>query len=81
MPIVAWYMLSNESYINRVMRDVLPTSDLIQQRLNRRSMATDLENVPLCSPRKTNLRNELSIRSYSERGGVRPYLNFFSGFE
>lgn len=25
MPMVAWYMLSNESYMNRVMRDVLPT--------------------------------------------------------
>ena len=25
MPIVAWYMLSKESYINRVIRDVLPT--------------------------------------------------------
>lgn len=25
MPIVAWYMLSNESYINLVMRDVFPT--------------------------------------------------------
>jgi len=25
MPIVAWYMLSNESYIKRVIREVLPT--------------------------------------------------------
>jgi hypothetical protein len=25
MPIVAWYMLSNESYMNLVIRDVLPT--------------------------------------------------------
>jgi hypothetical protein len=25
IPIVAWYMLSKESYINRVIRDVLPT--------------------------------------------------------
>ena len=25
MPMVAWYMLSNESYMKRVMRDVLPT--------------------------------------------------------
>lgn len=24
---VAWYMLSNESYMNRVMRDVLPTKE------------------------------------------------------
>lgn len=25
MPMVAWYVLSNESYMNRVIRDVLPT--------------------------------------------------------
>lgn len=25
MPMVAWYMLSKESYMNRVIRDVLPT--------------------------------------------------------
>lgn len=25
MPMVAWYMLSKESYMKRVMRDVLPT--------------------------------------------------------
>lgn len=26
MPIVAWYVLSNESYMNRVINDVLPTA-------------------------------------------------------
>lgn len=25
MPIVAWYMLSKESYMNRVIKEVLPT--------------------------------------------------------
>lgn len=25
MPMVAWYMLSNESYMKRVINDVLPT--------------------------------------------------------
>jgi len=33
MPIVAWYMLSNESYMKRVMRDVLPTVHPYQQML------------------------------------------------
>jgi hypothetical protein len=28
MPIVAWYMLSKESYMNRVIRDVFPTAEL-----------------------------------------------------
>ena len=27
MPMVAWYMLSKESYINRVIKEVLPTID------------------------------------------------------
>ena len=27
MPMVAWYILSNESYMKRVMSDVLPTID------------------------------------------------------
>ena len=28
MPMVAWYMLSNESYMKRVISDVLPTVQL-----------------------------------------------------
>ena len=28
MPMVAWYILSNESYMKRVIRDVLPTMQL-----------------------------------------------------
>jgi hypothetical protein len=27
IPIVAWYILSKESYMNRVMSDVLPTAN------------------------------------------------------
>lgn len=27
MPMVAWYMLSKESYMNRVIREVLPTGE------------------------------------------------------
>ena len=29
MPIVAWYMLSKESYMKRVIREVLPTGALL----------------------------------------------------
>jgi hypothetical protein len=28
MPIVAWYMLSKESYMNRVIKEVLPTVEI-----------------------------------------------------
>lgn len=29
MPIVAWYMLSKESYMNRVIKEVLPTVGVV----------------------------------------------------
>ena len=32
IPIVAWYMLSKESYMKRVMRDVLPTESWLASR-------------------------------------------------
>ena len=55
MPIVAWYMLSKESYMKRVMREVLPT--VATMRLSHQSiLETERGNaVPLCSPRKTSL--------------------------
>lgn len=31
IPMVAWYMLSNESYMNLVIKDVLPTIKCIRQ--------------------------------------------------
>lgn len=30
MPMVAWYMLSNESYMKRVMSDVFPTAHAVR---------------------------------------------------
>jgi len=32
IPMVAWYMLSNESYMNRVIKDVLPTTKDVRVR-------------------------------------------------
>ena len=32
MPMVAWYMLSKESYMKRVIRDVLPTGEGLEFR-------------------------------------------------
>jgi len=29
MPMVAWYVLSNESYMNRVIKEVLPTAAIV----------------------------------------------------
>lgn len=33
IPIVAWYVLSNESYINLVIRDVFPTAKMSEAHL------------------------------------------------
>lgn len=62
IPIVAWYMLSNESYMNRVIREVLPTVPFWSAQDTRVHTWALFENldVPLCSPKKTNL--------YAERG-------------
>jgi hypothetical protein len=55
MPIVAWYVLSKESYMNRVIKDVLPTvaaiSPYVSDSSNRGHMC-----IPLCSPRNTSLQ-------------------------
>ena len=75
MPIVAWYMLSKESYMNRVIRDVFPTAvyDQPPKALSRFTVS----NVPLCSPRNTNL---FFSQPYDFRvAGANPYLNFFKG--
>jgi hypothetical protein len=60
MPMVAWYVLSNESYMKRVMRDVLPTVAVNQRWQSLAGMFATLFSkerwcLPLCSPRKTNL--------------------------
>jgi hypothetical protein len=60
MPMVAWYVLSNESYMKRVMSDVLPTVAVNQRWQSLAGMSATLPSkegwcLPLCSPRKTNL--------------------------
>jgi len=49
MPIVAWYMLSNESYMNRVMSEVLPT--LCSPRNTSLHRQTSADRNPLPSSR------------------------------
>jgi hypothetical protein len=85
MPIVAWYMLSNESYMNLVMSEVFPTAvALSASALAHLSIENGL-TVPLCSPRNTNLFDMVSKQAPTAR--CRPevdnmfqtYLNFFKG--
>jgi hypothetical protein len=77
MPMVAWYVLSNVSYIKRVIKEVLPT------RCRDRLVYCLIEvgsgyRIPLCSPRNTNLE-AISVLLLS--AGALSYLNFFKGFE
>ena len=61
IPMVAWYMLSKESYMNRVIRDVLPTA--IYQRIALWIMVSTriYMFIPLCSPKKTSLYRPWSV--------------------
>ena len=43
MPMVAWYILSKESYMKRVIRDVLPTEI-------RRALVTALDAIYVTAP-------------------------------
>lgn len=60
MPIVAWYMLSKESYMKRVIRDVFPTIAISCQCLYSVNGRIIGDVAPLCSPRKTSLDIEVS---------------------
>ena len=80
MPIVAWYMLSNESYIKRVMSEVLPTGNRSGQYLGS-CKALGSCRIPLCSPRKTSLYSgqyDSASQMECESGGS-TNLNFFKG--
>ena len=66
IPMVAWYVLSKESYMKRVISEVLPTAcatNLRQPYLAKMSTNDRVmgEHPPDCSPKKTS-------------------LNFFKGF-
>lgn len=50
-----WYVLSKLSYMNLVMSDVLPTVKLQHKFLERLNILLIIINIPLCSPKNTNL--------------------------
>jgi hypothetical protein len=56
MPMVAWYVLSKESYMKRVIRDVLPTVSPSAWHHSCAGLSPQ-EDIPLCSPRNTSLRS------------------------
>ena len=75
MPIVAWYMLSKESYMNRVIRDVFPTAqrNQLQSCLPAKPPPTyhsALRETPICS---------LISHLVPHALGAITHLNFFKG--
>lgn len=81
MPMVAWYMLSNESYMKRVMSDVLPTirhARLASSALRRRP-APGTESPTTLLPQKDQPIPKVSIVGRRAALLEHAYLNFFSG--
>jgi hypothetical protein len=80
MPIVAWYMLSNESYMKRVMSDVLPT--VAHVCLANMALGCRLPGAgphTALFPEKDEPAPEVSNMSSRKALLDCPYLNFFSG--
>lgn len=63
IPMVAWYMLSNESYMKRVINEVLPT---VARQICVRLCWGWYEYIPLCSPRKTSLSKVSQTSRYCQ---------------
>lgn len=58
IPMVAWYMLSKESYMKRVINEVFPTlGDGASASCFPSAQIAKSRCIPLCSPRNTNLDN------------------------
>jgi hypothetical protein len=60
MPMVAWYILSKESYMNRVMSEVFPT--VIGGVSQNAWYCEGASYIPLCSPRKTSLYRSVPVQ-------------------
>jgi hypothetical protein len=88
MPIVAWYVLSNESYMKRVIKEVLPTVFVVRIAIRASVFLHEIHGwhlrlgivIPLCSPKKTSLQS-VSNRQRQQRKVGTTHLNFFKGFE
>lgn len=80
MPMVAWYILSKESYIKRVIRDVLPTTFAMSWSFPDFTRRQSYHSV---HPRRLachRVSDGLFVCLKGRRLRA-AYLNFFSGFE
>lgn len=80
MPMVAWYMLSKESYMKRVMSDVFPTAHTVR---NFEGHHREAKRDPYRFVRRGRPACSCQYATASPRPESRlplgPYLNFFSG--
>lgn len=75
MPIVAWYMLSKESYMNRVIKDVFPTAHDRQHSLPLFAFQCIAYHFVLQETPAYSKVSHIPLHTMSANA----YLNFFSG--
>lgn len=89
MPIVAWYMLSNESYMKRVMSEVFPTTrwkswlvsvfpKALYKIVAGRTYHSARQETPACTHARVSNPHS-PTRATSATEGTSAYLNFFKG--
>ncbi len=83
MPMVAWYMLSKESYMKRVIRDVLPTVMMSERLVEAWKSGLRCHPYHFARLRRPVCRSGVLELFASVKDGQagKAYLNFFRGFE
>lgn len=76
-----WYVLSKLSYMNLVMSDVLPTVKLQHKFLERFIILLIIMNIPLCSPKNTNLNFLSGLPKSPEEDILKCYLLLQMSFQ
>ena len=80
MPMVAWYMLSNESYMNRVISEVLPTT--CRGSVGAIAPAAACDGLTALLPKEDESAPVVSRSLLKHRATLgEAHLNFFNGFE
>ena len=79
MPMVAWYVLSNESYMKRVIRDVLPTVEVSEHFVSAGARIEWERHTTLFAQEYKHTEHQYTSSTFAAEDST--YLNFLSGFE
>jgi hypothetical protein len=79
MPMVAWYMLSKESYMNRVIRDVFPTVSSHGQLSSGACRGWQRANRTTLFAEEDQSARYCQVSGIDRDGFQQAYLNFLSG--